>query len=79
MLGPGRGLGVKRMLSLCCGSQVDPGLTVSVLWLPLWEFQMWCSDPAEPASAHICFGADTKKRSQPSPEPGEETQAQHIC
>lgn len=34
---------------------------VSVLWLPHWEFQMWCSDPAEPASAHICFGADRKR------------------
>lgn len=34
---------------------------------------------SQPASAHICFGADMKKRSHTPPEPGEETQAQHIC
>lgn len=48
--GPGRALEAKRMLSLCCGPQVHPGLMVSVLRLPHREFQMQCSDPAEPGS-----------------------------
>lgn len=30
---------------------------------------------SQPASAHICFGADMKKRSHPPLQPGEETQA----
>lgn len=45
VVGPGRGLEVKRMLSLCCRPQVNSGLMVSKQWLPHWEFQMWHSDP----------------------------------
>lgn len=41
---------MRRMLSLCRSPQVNPGLMVSMLWLPRWEFQMWRSDPAEPAN-----------------------------
>lgn len=51
------------MLNLCCSSQVNPGLMVSMLWLPNWEFQMWrLTLQSQPASAYICSGADMKKR-----------------
>ena len=50
VMGPDRAPEMKRMLSLCCRPQVNPGLMVSVLWLPHREFRMQRSDPAEPGS-----------------------------